>query len=223
MDDRKRKGSPSGNFVTAIGHSIYGKPLILSNWHFVFGFPTSKSEYKNSRYYGEFTFNKEISTFDDYKRVILDPFENFITPIRDVFGLKVTRYASSRQFSSALREDSAVILFTHSSRGCFEFSDGMVPFEAIIGRISKNFHGILDIVACNPAGFPALLSRRFPDAAVRWVPMLLSAEGWLLYCATFLSQFESGPMSYMEATLRTAALHLQWNPAAAMNQPDRLV
>ena len=184
--------------------SVYRQLFSLRDWTFVYGLPVTRRQFKRSDFCARPGFD-----YDLYQRTIFSALEEHILPWR-ANGLKAVLGASSADYSRALQGDRPVILFTHCSANLkqLEFRDGMISFRRVVGRVARDFRGLAEISACNPAGFDELLRQRAPLCATKIALQNLTARHWLLFYGFFLGQFASAPASYAAAIHMTVNLKL---------------
>jgi hypothetical protein len=185
-------------------YSNFRRVFKLEDWTFVFALPTTSQQFTRAQAYGEFCLVFE--DFSDYKCRFLDEFDDVIAKFEGRGGLRIVRFASSRDYARALRADRPVVLYTHSFDGWLEFSDGMIDFASVVQRVSPDFRGIADISACQPLGFDEALKRRVPGCAVKIMLCDLTAVGWIQFYGYFFSEFLLRPRSYAEAIENTSAV-----------------
>jgi hypothetical protein len=202
--------------------SVYRTSLRLSDWTFVFGLPTQKSEFEWSRAVGEFCHN--FDSWGSYDEYLLSRLTKLILPLRSC-GLRVVLCANSRKLRGALQRDRAVVLYTHcnSTSRRLEFREGMIDFETVARGISRDFSGIADISACEAAGLECVIKAKAPRCAVKVVPCKLDALGWLRFYATFFLQFSEREMSYAEAIVLTSAAEAARSPKVRRSDLSNLV
>jgi hypothetical protein len=178
----------------------------LDEWTFVFGLPTTESEFTHAKAYGEFCLlPPPLLGFRDYRVAMLDSFEHHIAPLAQL-GLRIVRYATARQYGRLLRATNATVLFTHSDGSRLEFRDGMVSFPQLAETIDPQFAGIAEICACAPDQLQDIIKARAPGAAVKVSGERLSSSFWMAYYGYFLAGFAAEPASYADACLRAGLL-----------------
>jgi hypothetical protein len=178
----------------------------IKDWTCAFALPRSEKQFVNALAVGEYA-HEYLDGWDSYERLILKPFETYISPLEKI-GLTIPKGVTSRGFAKMLTGTRGIVLFTHCNytRGLLEFADGMVPYNDVIASVSGDFSGIVDASACNPVGFDRVLHRRAHNCVVKITVARLKPVMWLKFYSFMFSEFVIGPKSYAEAILNTTRL-----------------
>lgn len=182
--------------------SIWRANLRLTEWAFVFAFPSDRLSFERFHAWSEFC--SQFNNWEDYRTKVIDAFDELIIPMEH-HGLLIYRHASIRDFRIAFRKRRAVVLFSHHNIFSIEFRGGMLPFERVLKGMPRGFEGILELSVCSPtADMISCIRKRCPECGVAYMPVDLTPNDWIIYFSQLLLQFYDTESSYMgaEASVR---------------------
>lgn len=183
--------------------STWRRPLHISDWAFVWTFPSDERSFRRAKPYSEFC--AQAVDWSDFKTQALEPFEQLIVPM-ETLGLAIIRNASLRDYAIALRRRPAVVLFSHCNRHSskMEFHANMEPYERVAGAQPTEFNGVLELSVCRPTQVVVdAIKGRSPAIGVAWMTVDLVPSTWLTFYAILLSKFCRQKTSYMVAEAET--------------------
>jgi hypothetical protein len=183
------------------------RPLTLRDWYFCYGLPVKPGEYLESEANGGFALVGKYRDWHQYE-IVLDRLRTMLGAFA-ACGLRVIWGPRPWVFCNLLRRRNAVILLTHAARatqthdGKLEFRGQLLPFGKIVGKVSPDFAGILDICACEADGIQQPLKLRAPGCASKVADRKLTLEFWIVYYGEFLKRFIEAPKTYYDAITQT--------------------
>lgn len=182
--------------------NAYDRHYDLSDWTFAIGLPVTESDFRRARAYGEFcTLPPAFASYQQYELEVLRHFHSHIMPLGH-FGLNIIPYTSSRQYVRILTGTSPSVLYTHcGSNRYLEFSDGLIDFDPLLRKVSKNFCGIAEVCACAPLGLSNIMKKYAPEAAVVTPKIEMSVHLWMIYYSILFHQFAVAPNNYSTAAI----------------------
>lgn len=177
-------------------NSIWQANLHLTDWAFVFAFPTDSQSFEQSH---AWNFCVQFNNWQDYQSQVLNAFNDLIVPMERK-GLAIYRRASLGDFKAAARSRKAVILFSHHEERMIEFRAGLVPFRRVLAAMPNGFEGIFEMSCCSPTMDMVYdIKQRFPNCGVPFMKGKIIPNTWIIYYAQLLCEFYDAETTFMAA------------------------
>ena len=162
-----------------------------------FGIPTNEAAFIRSLANPRSDFARRFFGGWPHYRAALTLDLDDVLPLLASWSVSIVHELTLDSFRAACERSMVVTIFSHWSRSCVEFSDGLHSFKEVAEAVPLDFVGVIDLCVCHPQPSVDLIAARRQTCLVRYIPVEASGPYWLYFYRTFFAYLRAHDEPYL--------------------------